>query len=146
MPEKLSPRMFYVASSRDRLEDVIRVSAALERSGMTNAFSWPDHFSHKCSVSQCGIADRTALAHRELAAAAACSLFVGIHRMGKGAHVELGAALLGSSLRLPMGAPAGRVILVGVDCTDLVFYETRRVEHVADIAGLFSLLGLFAEA
>lgn len=124
---------FYIASSRDGLNDVHRVSAALARSGMQWTFPWPYHFDHKCSRESCGISDGHDLSLNELDAASHCDLFVGISRMGKGSHVELGAALISC---IP------RVILVGVDAADSVFYRMRRVERVQDIESLFSLLGV----
>lgn len=124
---------FYVASSRDGLPDVRRVSEALERAGMHNAFPWPQHFEHRCSSATCGITDRNYLAFRELVGASCCDLFVGIARLGKGSHVELGAALV---------AGHARVILVGVSRAESVFYDAGRVDHVSDITALFQVLGI----
>jgi len=124
---------FYIASSRDGLDDVLSVSAVLERAGMQNAFPWPKHFDHKCSGHTCGIADRDDLAFNELVAASTCDLFIGIARLGKGSHVELGAALMHGH---------ARIILVGVNGADSVFYDMRRVERAVDIAELFSLIGV----
>lgn len=125
---------FYVASSRDGLQDVLRVSAVLERAGMRCAFSWPTHFEHICSGSTCGIETRDDLASRELDAASTCDLFIGISRLGKGSHVELGAALVSGR---------GRIVLVGVCRAESVFYDAGRVEHVKDVADLFVLLGIY---
>lgn len=124
-------RTFYIASSRDRLEDVRRLASELEAGGMRSAFAWYDHFDHRCSVDVCGIRDRRQLARKELSAVAGCDLFVGIARLGKGSYVELAVALTGL---------CARVILVGVERSDSVFYEAP-VEHVDDIAGLMLLLG-----
>lgn len=124
---------FYIASSRDGLDDVRRVSSALERAGMHNAFPWPKHFEHVCSSEACGIANRDDLAFNELVAASTCDLFVGIARLGKGSHVELGAALLAGN---------ARIILVGVSRADSVFYDAGRVEHSHDLAALFVRLGI----
>ena len=49
----------------------------------------------------------------EIDAASKCNIFIGAARMGKGSHVELGLAL---------GGDARRIILVGVDPADSVFY------------------------
>lgn len=125
------PPTFYVASSRDRLADVLAIAELLTASGMRNAFVWPEHFTHRCSSWTCGVRGRADLARHELDAARTCDLFIGIARMGKGTHVELGAALTG---------PFKRVILVGVDCADLVFYEAAGVEHAADVDGLRAML------
>lgn len=133
---KQAPLTFYVASSRDRLEDVAKVTAFLEERGLANAFAWPTHFSHACAEDVCGVRDRADLARQELDAVAECSLFIGIARMGKGAHVELGVALYAAL----HDARAKRVILVGADRTDSVFYEALGVEHVCDLPALFSLL------
>lgn len=124
---------FYVASSRDGLAEVLEVAAFLTARGMRNAFAWPEHFTHRCSAETCGIRDRAALARAEMDAAGSCDLFVGIARMGKGTHVELGAALAARH-------PGKRVILVGVDRADSVFYEAGGVEHVGDVAELLDLL------
>lgn len=123
---------FYIASSRDGLDDVRRITSALEAHGMENAFPWPEHFTHRCSMETCGIADRDHLAQRELAAASKCDLFIGIARLGKGSHVELGAAL---------ARDVARVVLVGVDRADSVFYDFARVEHAADANALLKMLG-----
>lgn len=115
---------FYIASSRDGIAGVARLSAHLESQGMRNAFPWPMHFSHQCSLAVCDVRDRGELARFEIAAASTCDLFVGIARLGKGSHVELGAALVGR---------VSRVILVGVDPTDSVFYEPGLVEIFATV-------------
>lgn len=122
---------FYIASSRDRLDEVCRLAAELEARGMRNAFAWPEHFSHRCSLESCGIRDRDHLAQCELLAAGRCDLFIGIARLGKGSHVELGAAL---------AIGVARVILVGVDRADSVFYDAARVEHASDLAAALALL------
>jgi hypothetical protein len=101
---------------------------------MTNAFPWPKHFEHKCSSETCGIANRADLAFNELVAANTCDLFIGIARLGRGAHVELGAALLTGN---------ARIVLVGVNRADSVFYDADRVEHVTDMFALFSRLGVY---
>jgi hypothetical protein len=124
---------FYVASSRDGLEDVLRVTSELERHGYHNTFPWPRHFEHTCLLALCGIDDRRGLAYAELVAAGTCDLFVGIGRLGQGSHVELGAALYSSR---------PRIILVGVNRAESVFYDAGRVEHVADLAELFTRLSL----
>lgn len=124
---------FYIASSRDRLEDVRALAAHLESLGMVCSFAWWMHFDHVCSVERCDIDDRMALAAREMTAAGSCDLFIGVDRMGKGAHVELGVALA-------VGVEQ-RIILVGVAPSDSVFYGAYRVEHVADLAALRTLLG-----
>jgi hypothetical protein len=77
------------------------------------------------------------LAQSELAAAALCNLFIGIARLGKGSHVELGAAL---ALGWTLGRT--RIILVGVDRADSVFYDAKQVEHVNDLSALLVLLGV----
>lgn len=123
---------FYIASSRDRIDEVRSLADALEGLGMENAFAWPDHFTHRCSAEQCGIRDRDHLAQCELLGAGRCDLFIGIARLGKGSHVELGAAL---------AIGVARVILVGVDRADSVFYDAARVEHARDMAALRTLLG-----
>lgn len=123
---------FYIASSRDRIEDVRNISAALKRNTLEDAFPWPDHFTHRCSPERCGVRDRDHLAHLELQAAGQCDLFIGLARLGKGSHVELGAALI---MRVP------RIILVGIDRSDSVFYDVRRVEHAVDMVVLLDLLG-----
>lgn len=122
---------FYVASSRDGLDDVDQITQFLERRGWHNAFAWPDHFGHTCSIENCGIVDRADLAMVELKAAGECDLFIGVSRMGKGTHVELGAALTGTGKR---------IILVGADVNDSCFYEGAEVEHVPNIGTLFHLL------
>ncbi len=98
---------------------------------MYNTFSWPDHFDHKCSQNGCGIRDRSDLARRELEGASTCDLFIGIARLGRGSHVELGAALVG--LR------AHRIILVGADRADSVFYDASGVEHAATVADVMRM-------
>lgn len=123
-------RSFYIASSRDGLTDVLSIAAYLESCGMRDAFPWPSHFSHRCVFELCGIRDRQHLAERELEAASSCDLFVGVARLGKGTHVELGAALA------PGSAPK-RIILVGVDPEDSVFYGARGVEVVATVPDVF---------
>jgi hypothetical protein len=122
---------FYVASSADRIHDVDLLSKELVRRGMVNAFAWPAHFTHKCGDG-CGVQDRADLAARELAAAASCDLFIGIARLGKGAHAELGAAL--SSGRK-------RVILVGVNPRDSVFYDAACIEHAATLEDVLCMIG-----
>lgn len=117
---------FYIASSGDRLADVVALSTRLEGRGMRNAFAWHEHWHHKCSSEVCGIRDRQDLAAREIEAASTCDVFVGIARMGKGSHVEFGMAL--------GGGHAQRFILVGVNVVDLVFYEYAYVEHAATVA------------
>lgn len=120
----MAPPSFYIASSRDRIGrigDVRGLAAILERMRMRNAFAWPDHFDHQCSEEVCGIRDRNALAEQELFAASRCDLFIGLARLGKGSHVELGAALTGTKKR---------IILVGVDRSDLVFYDNAKVKVV----------------
>lgn len=124
---------FYIASSRDGLGDVIRVFEVLERAGMQNASPWPKHFEHICSSEACGIANRDDLAFNELLAASSCDLFIGIARLGKGSHVELGAALMHGH---------ARIILVGVNGADSVFYDMHRVERAVDVVELFDLLGV----
>jgi hypothetical protein len=124
---------FYIASSRDQIDEVSRITAALEASGMENAFPWPKHFAHHCSPKHCGVRDRSDLARRELVAAGWCDLFIGIARLGRGSHVELGAAL---------AVGTARVILVGVDRADSVFYDSTSVEHVGSVGALEALLGL----
>lgn len=124
---------FYIASSRERLEDVRLVAVTLESIGMTNSFAWHDHFDHRCTQDRCGIKNRQHLARLELRAAGQCDLFIGIARLGKGSHVELGAALTGY---------VERIILVGCDPADSVFYDAGGVEHVTGIPGLMALLNL----
>lgn len=128
---------FYIASSRDRIDDVRAIAAVLRRHGLEDAFPWPEHFTHTCSLELCGVTGRAHLAHLELAGASLCDLFIGIARLGKGAHVELGAALA-------LGRTLGRtrIILVGTDRADSVFYEASKVEHVKDLDALLVLLGL----
>jgi hypothetical protein len=123
---------FYVASSRDGLCDVETLAGTLQAAGWRNAFDWPSHFSHACSEETCGIRDRKELARRELDAAGSCGLFVGIGRLGKGSHVELGAALRG---------PA-RIILVGIDPSDSVFYTADRVEYAENLRAAVDLIRL----
>lgn len=125
---------FYIASSRDRLTEVRQIARLLTEAGMASAFPWPDHFEHRCSSDTCGIFDRPDLARRELKAASTCDLFIGITRMGKGSHVELGAALT-SRERSPK-----RVILVGVDRADLVFYDADDIEYAQDVVELIAML------
>lgn len=122
---------FYIASSRDGIADVADLCAALEVRGMSNAFPWPEHFAHKCCPELCGIRDREDLARRELSAASSCDLFIGVARLGKGSHVELGAALVGRPKR---------VILVGVDTSDSVFYADGVVEVVASVTELIGAI------
>lgn len=122
---------FYIASSRDGLADVTKLATRLESRGMRDAFAWPAHFEHRCSSETCGVRDRHDLANRELVAAWTCDLFIGIARLGKGSHVELGAALAGK---------ARRVILVGVDRNDSVFYADGVVEVVATIDDVVRVL------
>lgn len=69
----------------------------------------------------------------EISAASGCDLFVGIARLGKGSHVELGAALHGE---------VPRIILVGIEGADSVFYDSAMVTRAVDIAELRDLLGL----
>jgi hypothetical protein len=121
---------FYIASSRDRIAEVREIAQFLEARGMRNAFDWPEHFDHKCSLEGCGIRDRPDLAKRELEGASTCDLFIGIARLGRGSHVELGAALVG---------PAHKIILVGVDRGDSVFYDAAGVEHMATVADVMRL-------
>jgi len=115
---------FYIASSRDGLADVEKLSMYLMSRGMRNAFPWPVHFAHRCSGATCGIRDRIDLARRELVAASKCDLFIGVARLGKGSHVELGAALAGQTKR---------IILAGVDREDSLFYARGVVEVVATV-------------
>lgn len=122
---------FYLASSRDRLDDVRELSGWLVALGMTCRFAWWEHFDHVCSSWTCGIRGRSHLAAKELEAANMCDLFIGIARMGKGSHVELGAAF---------AMWRKRIILVGVDPADSVFYDAARVERVADLAECRRLL------
>lgn len=122
---------FYLASSRDQIDDVRDLAAWLTLRRMLCRFPWWDHFDHVCSLEHCGIRDRKHLAAKELDAASFCDLFVGIARMGKGSHVELGARL---------AAGSGRTVLVGVEPIDSVFYGAAHVEHVADLSELKSLL------
>lgn len=124
--------IFYIASSHDRLDDVRELADWLSARGMACSFSWWDHFDHACSSWTCGIRGRQHLARTELAAAGlTADLFIGIARMGKGSHVELGAALaIGTK----------RVILVGVNPGDSVFYDAACVEHVPDLPALRRLL------
>jgi hypothetical protein len=84
---------FYIASSRDGIADVRALAARRCGRGMRCAFPWWSHFHHACSADLCGIADRRDLARREIEAARSCDLFIGVARLGKGSHVELGAAL-----------------------------------------------------
>lgn len=116
---------FYIASSGDGLSDVILLATVLENRGMRNAFRWPDHWHHKCAPAVCGLRDRRELGERELEAASSCDLFIGINRLGKGSHVEFGAALVGR---------ARRFILIGIVPADLVFYEDARIEHASTVA------------
>lgn len=120
-------KTFYIASSRDGLADVAAIAAHLEGRGMVNAFAWPEHFNHRCSLNTCGIGDRQDLARRELEAAGSCSLFVGVARLGKGSHVELGAALTGDPKE---------IFLVGVERSDSVFYDHPSVVVVATVGDL----------
>lgn len=113
------PGYFYIASSKDRLHDVRELARFLERKGMRNAFAWHEHIEHRCADVGCGVRSRHALAEFELVAARYCDLFVGIARLGKGSHVELGAALVGTPKR---------IVLIGVDRADLVFYDNEKVE------------------
>jgi len=122
---------FYIASSRDRLNEVIILAKHLESIGLHNAFPWPEHFNHKCSTEVCGVPDRKALARFELDAASNCDLFIGIARLGKGSHVELGAALA--------GRPKA-IFLVGVDPKDLVFYEGDGVDIMASLDDLMQAI------
>lgn len=122
---------FYIASSRDGLADVATLAMHLENHGMRNAFPWHMHFNHVCSPGVCDVADRKDLARREIEAASSCDLFVGVSRLGRGSHVELGAALAKRSKR---------VLLVGVDPADSVFYEAGEVEVVASIADVMRAL------
>lgn len=133
----MSKSRFYIASSRDRIDDVRALAAVLRRNGLDDAFPWPEHFTHTCSLELCGVTDRAHLAQSELAAAALCNLFIGIARLGKGSHVELGAAL---ALGWTLGRT--RIILVGVDRADSVFYDAKQVEHVNDLSALLVLLGV----
>lgn len=133
----IAVRSFYVASSRDRIDDVAMVASFLVQRGMRNTFAWPDHFTHRCSAETCGVRDRADLARRELAAAGTCDLFVGIARLGKGTHVEIGAALFARDRGHPK-----RIILVGVDRADSVFYDDAKVEHSIDVPGLLAALRL----
>jgi hypothetical protein len=124
-------KTFYIASSRDGLSDVAAIAAHLEARGMVNAFAWPEHFNHRCSLETCGIGNRQDLARRELAAARSCDIFVGVARLGKGSHVELGAALVG----LPK-----EIYLVGVERADSVFYDHHAVSVVSSVGDLFKVL------
>lgn len=126
-------RSFYIASSRDGLRSVVRLRDALIRRGWRNAFDWPAHFDHRCSAERCGVSGRADLARWEIEAARGCDLFVGISRLGKGSHVELGAALSGSSKR---------IIIVGVNPADLVFYEASGVVLVDFLCDLENMLQL----
>ena len=126
-------RTFYIASSRDGLDHVLRVERALEQNGLHNTFAWHRHFSHRCSERMCGISNRHELARLEISAASRCDLFIGIARLGRGSHVELGMALAG---------PTKRIILVGVDPSDSVFYVADGVEHVKSVEELEALLSL----
>lgn len=123
---------FYIASSGDGLADVKLLAAVLEGRGLQNTFPWHEHWNHKCSTAVCGILDRQDLGAVEIEAARTCDLFVGIARLGKGSHVEFGMALTGRARRL---------ILVGVDVADSVFYGHARVEHVATVTGASLLIG-----
>lgn len=115
------PSSFYVASSREQLALVRNISALLEVRGLRNLFPWWEHFDHKCGE-HCGIADRKSLAAHELLAASQCDLFIGVARLGKGSHVELGAALTGSPKK---------IVLIGVTPSDLVFYDAEGVMHIS---------------
>lgn len=131
-----SARTFYIASSRDRLAEVRALAERLVARGIRNAFDWPSHFEHRCSLDTCGVSARDELAGLEIAAAASADLFIGIARLGKGSHVELGAALARPD--------SGQIILVGADPADSVFYGARGITRVADLAGLYASLGLGA--
>ena len=124
---------FYVAGSRDAIDGVRTITHALKARGHTPTFDWTAHLDHRCSEQLCGVHGRTMLAATEIRAAAAADLFVGVARLGRGAHIELGAAL-GAALTL------GRdplIILVGVrDPTDVslpVFYEYPEVWRAKDV-------------
>ena len=123
-------RKFYVASSRDGLPQVLDLTARLEALGWDNTFGWPEHFNHVCSTGTCGIGSRQELAWSELRGVRLCDVFIGIARMGKGSNVELGAALI-------LGR---RIILVGMDPRDSVFYDADGVTHVASIDDVVRLL------
>jgi hypothetical protein len=58
-------------------------------------------------------------------------VFVGLSRLGKGAHVELGLAL---------GGRASRIVLIGVEPMDSVFYTPGVVEVVPDVVAALQLL------
>ena len=108
-----APLTFYIASSRDGLATVAMLAAALGTAGLVNKFDWRAHFDHVCSEETCGVRDRADLKRREVEGARSCDVFIGVSRLGKGSHVELGCALAGE---------AQLIILVGVDPADSVFY------------------------
>lgn len=130
-----SGRSYYVASSRDGVADVRELSRRLDQLGMVNLLDWPSHLDHTCSDVVCGIRDRARLAMVEVRAAAGCGLFVGLHRMGRGAHVELGAAIHACLSIVPK-----RVVLVGCDPADSALYCHPVVEHVASVPDVIQLL------
>ncbi len=127
---------FYIASSRDGLTDVRRLAAHLEAIGMRWAFDWPAHFEHTCSAETCGVPGRVDLAAREIVGVANCDLFVGIGRMGRGTHVELGVALLSASSFNALKM----VVLVGVDKADSVFYEFSMVVHCSTVDEVIAMV------
>jgi hypothetical protein len=125
---------FYIASSGDNLTSVAKLSEHMVQRGMRNAFPWHEHFRHTCSAERCGIGDRPELARRELIAASGCDLFLGIARLGRGSHVELGAALGSGIVR--------RIMLVGVKPEDSVFYCAEGVERAEYLENALRHLGL----
>jgi hypothetical protein len=124
---------FYIASCGDNLRSVELLSEHLERQGMHNAFPWHEHLGHACSYGVCGIDNRSQLARHELIAAGTCMLFIGITRLGRGSHVELGAALRG---------PARRIVLIGVKPEDSVFYCANGVEIFDTLEDALRVLGV----
>jgi hypothetical protein len=125
---------FYAAGSRDALADVRALTAALTELGFEPAFDWTEHADHACSVTTCGVRDRRALAEAEVRAAAEADLFVGVARMGKGAHIEMGVALGAAHVQ----GRTPRLLLVGVwdgaGESDSIFYEHEAAVHVEDVA------------
>ncbi len=124
---------FYIASSFDGLAQVKVLMATLRAMGHKIAFDWTTHLDHQCSEALCGVPSRRHLAHRELDAASGADMFIGIARMGKGTHVELGAYLGASYMR----GVSPNVLLVGVwdgqGKSESVFYEHVDVKHVSDL-------------
>lgn len=122
---------FYVASCTANAPAVDALASRLLALGLTDTFRWTRHLRHGCSSQTCGVDGREGLAAVELRAASMTDLFVGLDRLGRGCHVELGAALAGDPKT---------IVLVGVDVAASVFYQDRRVKVVGTVEEAIELV------